>query len=55
MENMDELIKKYADRLQYLYDNHTVGEHTFTGVLAQMLWEIKENPALCDALMAKGE
>lgn len=34
---MDSLIKKYADKLQDIYDNRTAGDHTFTGVLSSML------------------
>lgn len=36
---MDELIKKYADRLQAIYDKKTAGDHTFLGVLSDFLRE----------------
>lgn len=39
---MDEIIQKYADRLQEIYDKRTAGDHTFTGVLATMLMEIEQ-------------
>lgn len=53
---MDEVIQKYAKRLQSIYDNHTAGDYTFSGVLHKFLielgvnsfeeWGVQYNPAV---------
>lgn len=37
--NKNELLRKYADELQAIYDNQTAGDHTFIGVLAAFAME----------------
>ena len=37
---MDELIKKYADRLQEIYDKRIAGDHTFSGVLSELMEQV---------------
>jgi hypothetical protein len=37
---MDELIKKYAERLQTIYDKQRAGDHTFSGILGDFLREV---------------
>lgn len=32
---MDELIREYADILQNIYENDTVGDYTYYGVLTE--------------------
>lgn len=32
---MDELLQKYADKLQEIYEKRTAGDHTFVGVLVE--------------------
>lgn len=39
MAAIDDVIKKYSDELQRIYDNRTAGSHTFTGVLGKFLTE----------------
>lgn len=39
--DVDDLISKYAERLQDIYDCQTAGAHTFTGVLATFLMELE--------------
>lgn len=38
---MDELIRKYGETLQRIYDNQTAGHLTFEGVLANFAHEAK--------------
>jgi hypothetical protein len=45
MTNPDELgalLAKYADVLQMIYDEHTAGDYTFTGVLSSFLRELDQ-------------
>ena len=39
---MDELIKKYAQHLQDIYDNRTAGDNTFEGVLYNFAQEAQK-------------
>lgn len=48
---MDELIKKYAERLQAIYDNQTAGHFTFEAILANFASEAK--PLLTTAKQAE--
>jgi len=36
---MDELIAKYAEELQRIYEKRTAGAYTFGGVLTQFAWD----------------
>lgn len=38
----DAIIRKYAVVLQEIYDERTAGDHTFIGVLGEMLMDLKE-------------
>jgi hypothetical protein len=38
---MDELIATYANKLQTIYDHHTAGDHTFTGVLSEFAIKVQ--------------
>lgn len=40
---MDELIKKYAERMQKMYDDRTAGDHSMSGILSEMLEEISDS------------
>lgn len=37
---MDELINKYSEILQKVYDDQTAGDYTFVGILSTMLREL---------------
>lgn len=39
--DVDELITKFSERLQDIYDNQTAGKHTFIGVLATFFMELE--------------
>lgn len=40
MSKIDELIAEYADKLRQIYDNRTVGDYTFNGLLSEFAHEI---------------
>lgn len=40
---MDELIKKYATRLQTMYDDRTAGDFSMSGVISELLEEISDS------------
>jgi hypothetical protein len=44
MSPTDDLIRKYADQLQDIYDRKTAGAYTFTGVLATFAHELTSLP-----------
>lgn len=39
--DVDDLLTKYAERLQDTYDSRTAGDHTFVGVLFMFLQELE--------------
>lgn len=41
MSAVDDVITKYAEILQKIYDDQTAGDHTFQGVLAEFSWEFQ--------------
>lgn len=41
----DELIRKYAEKLEKVYNEQTAGDFTFDGILAQFL---REYDKMCD-------
>lgn len=52
---MDELIKKYADRLQQMYDERTAGDFSMRGILSEMLEEIVDSCYNTNMLMRRHE
>lgn len=50
MARIDDIIEDYSNRLEEIYKEQTAGAHTFTGVLANMLWEMKYSGLLAPEL-----
>jgi len=52
MGKIDELIRETAEGLQGIYENRIAGDSTFIGVLAEMLWKLREDADMVQEFVA---
>ena len=40
-ESTDDFIKRWSEDLERMYENRTAGDHSFTGFVVALMWDIQ--------------